>query len=87
MLREDYVDTVNTDDLVEQSIEQILDKLDPHTVYISARDRELAQSQLRASFDGIGVEFNLLRDTIYVVQRTTRWTIREGRNTLAEIKS
>ena len=67
-IENDYVDTVNTGDLVEQSIEQILDKLDPHTVYISAQDRELSRSQLRASFDGIGVEFNLLRDTIYVVR-------------------
>jgi len=67
-IENDYVDSVNTNELVEQSIEQVLDKLDPHTVYISAADRQLAASQLRASFDGIGVEFNLMRDTIYVVR-------------------
>ncbi len=67
-IEKDYVDSVNTAELLEESIEQMLDKLDPHTVYISAQDRILAQSQLRASFDGIGVEFNLLRDTIYVVR-------------------
>lgn len=67
-IEKDYVDTVDTEALLEESIENMLDKLDPHTVYIPPRDRELAQSQLRATFDGIGVEFNLLRDTIYVVR-------------------
>lgn len=66
-IENDYVDSVNTEELLEQSISQMLDKLDPHTVYIPPQDREIAQSQLRASFDGIGVEFNLLRDTLYVV--------------------
>lgn len=67
-IENDYVDSVDTEALLEESIENMLAKLDPHTVYIPPRDRELAQSQLRASFDGIGVEFNLLRDTIYVVR-------------------
>ncbi len=67
-IENDYVDSVDTEQLLEESISQMLDKLDPHTVYISARDQQLAASQLRASFDGIGVEFNLLRDTIYVVR-------------------
>jgi len=67
-IENDYVDTVDTEALLEESIENMLAKLDPHTVYIPPRDRELAQSQLRATFDGIGVEFNLLRDTIYVVR-------------------
>ena len=67
-IERDYVDSVDTEELLEESIGQILDKLDPHTVYISSTDRELARSQLRATFDGIGVEFNLLRDTIYVVR-------------------
>lgn len=66
-IENDYVDSVNTEELIEESIENILDKLDPHTVYIPPRDTELAQSQLRATYDGIGVEFNLLRDTLYVV--------------------
>ena len=66
-IENDYVDSVNTEELLEESISQMLDKLDPHTVYIPPRDAELAQSQLKASFDGIGVEFNILRDTLYVV--------------------
>ncbi len=66
-IENDYVDSVNTASLLEETIETILDKLDPHTVYIPPKDAELAQSQLRATYDGIGVEFNLLRDTLYVV--------------------
>lgn len=66
-IENDYVDSVNTEELIEESIENILDKLDPHTVYIPPRDAELAQSQLRATYDGIGIEFNILRDTLYVV--------------------
>ncbi|MGW8121404.1 S41 family peptidase [Roseivirga echinicomitans] len=66
-IENDYVDSVNTEELLEESISQMLDKLDPHTVYIPPQDKEIAESQLKASFDGIGVEFNLLRDTLYVV--------------------
>ncbi|OEK06268.1 S41 family peptidase [Roseivirga misakiensis] len=66
-IENDYVDTVDTETLIEESIENMLDKLDPHTIYIPPKDRELSASQLRATYDGIGVEFNLLRDTLYVV--------------------
>lgn len=66
-IENDYVDSVDTETLIEESIEDMLDKLDPHTVYIPPKDRELSASQLRATYDGIGVEFNLLRDTLYVV--------------------
>ena len=70
-IENDYVDSVDTESLIEESIEDMLDKLDPHTVYIPPRDRELTASQLRATYDGIGVEFNLLRDTLYVVTPLT----------------
>lgn len=63
----DYVDEVNTDKLVEAAIEKITEELDPHTSYISAEDVALANSQLQGEFEGIGIEFNLIRDTIYVV--------------------
>ncbi len=45
----------------------MLEKLDPHTSYIPARDQKLVQSQLEGSFEGIGVEFNIIRDTLYVI--------------------
>ncbi|WP_200975825.1 S41 family peptidase [Echinicola sp. 20G] len=67
----DYVDTVNTTELVEHGIEKMLEELDPHSSYIPAKDAELAQSQLDGEFDGIGVEFGILRDTIYVVAPLT----------------
>lgn len=63
----DYVDRVSTDELVESAIQKMLEKLDPHTVYIPSEDVELAKSQLDGEFDGIGIEFNVIRDTIYVV--------------------
>ncbi|WP_194777159.1 S41 family peptidase [Pararhodonellum marinum] len=70
-INRDYVDSVNTNELVEHGIESMLERLDPHSSYIPAKDAELAQSQLEGEFDGIGVEFGILRDTIYVVAPLT----------------
>lgn len=67
LIKQDYVDTVNTDKLVEHSIVKMLEKLDPHTSYIPAKDQKLVQSQLEGSFEGIGVEFNIIRDTLYII--------------------
>lgn len=67
LIKQDYVDTVNTDKLVEHSIVKMLEKLDPHTSYIPAKDQKLVQSQLAGSFEGIGVEFNIIRDTLYII--------------------
>jgi carboxyl-terminal processing protease len=66
-INRDYVDSVNTNELVEHGIEKMLEKLDPHSAYIPAKDAKLAKSQLEGEFDGIGIEFGVLRDTIYVV--------------------
>ena len=62
-----YVDEVDTDELVESAITEMLEKLDPHSVYIPKEDLALTKSQLEGEFEGIGVEFNLIHDTIYVV--------------------
>lgn len=70
-INRDYVDSVNTNELVEYGIQRILEKLDPHSSYIPARDATLAKSQLDGEFDGIGVEFGIVRDTIYVVAPLT----------------
>lgn len=70
-INRDYVDSVDTNDLVEYGIEKMLEKLDPHSSYITAEDAVLAKSQLEGEFDGIGVEFGILRDTIYVVAPLT----------------
>ncbi|XOV92092.1 MAG: S41 family peptidase [Bacteroidota bacterium] len=66
-LENDYVDPVNPDELVETAISEMLEKLDPHSVYIPAEELELAKSQLEGNFEGIGIEFNIFKDTIYVV--------------------
>lgn len=70
-INRDYVDSVNTNELVEFGINKMLEHLDPHSSYIPARDASLAQSQLDGEFDGIGVEFGIIRDTIYVVAPLT----------------
>lgn len=67
LIDRDYVDTVNTEDLMEEAISKMLEKLDPHSVYIPAKDLQLAKSQLEGDFEGIGIEFQIIKDTIYVV--------------------
>lgn len=66
-INEEYVDTVNTSTLVDDAIRHILHKLDPHSSYIPAVDRNVANEDLRGNFDGIGIEFNIFNDTIVVV--------------------
>jgi carboxyl-terminal processing protease len=66
-IENDYVDEVDTDKLVESAVEEMLGKLDPHSVYISKEDLEISQSQLQGKFEGIGIEFNIFKDTINVV--------------------
>ncbi len=61
-----YVDTLNTDSLYEDAISGILKHLDPHTVYIPARDMAAVTEDLEGNFKGIGVEFYILKDTLMV---------------------
>ncbi len=62
-----YVDPVNTDSLAEKVIPVILEELDPHSVYIPASDLEAISEPLEGEFDGIGVMFNMLTDTVVVL--------------------
>lgn len=66
IIDDQYVDSVNINDLVEKAIPQILAELDPHSVYISAKDVETANNDLKSSFSGIGIEFIIRQDTIQV---------------------
>ena len=66
-IQRDYVDKVDTDELVEVAITKMLEELDPHSVYIPAKELEMAKSELEGEFEGIGIEFNIFKDTIYVV--------------------
>ena len=63
----DYADSVDTEGLADYAVAQMLEKLDPHSVYIPARDREKTDSFLQSDYDGIGIEFNTFRDTVTVV--------------------
>ena len=63
-----YVDTVDVNDLVEKAVPQILSELDPHSVYIAAKDVQIANDDLRGSFSGVGIEFTIRQDTLHVQQ-------------------
>ncbi|WP_181163815.1 S41 family peptidase [Pontibacter mangrovi] len=63
----DYVDPVNVEELTDYAIDKMLEKLDPHTAYIPAEELAMARSYLEGDFEGIGVEFNIFKDTIYVI--------------------
>jgi carboxyl-terminal processing protease len=66
-IKENYVDTVSIDSLVENTIPFVLEKLDPHSVYIPASDMEQANESIEGNFDGIGVSFNMPNDTAIVI--------------------
>ena len=66
IIDDQYVDKVNIDSLVDNAIPLILAELDPHSVYISAKDAQAANDDLKGSFTGIGVEFTIRQDTIHV---------------------
>ena len=67
IIESNYVDTVNRNVLVESAIPAILKNLDPHSVYIPAKDLKRANEPLQGNFDGIGISFNMLTDTILVI--------------------
>ena len=66
IIDDQYVDAVNIDSLVDKAIPQILAELDPHSVYISAKDVAAATDELKGSFCGVGIEFVIREDTIHV---------------------
>ena len=66
LIDDQYVDAVNIDSLVDKAIPQILAELDPHSVYISAKDAAAATDDLKGSFSGVGIEFVIRQDTIHV---------------------
>ena len=62
-----YVDTVHNNALVESAIREVLLQLDPHSTYVSPEEMVEVKESFDGSFSGIGIEFNVLRDTIIVV--------------------
>ena len=67
LINNQYVDSVDVDQLSEEMMTDLISKLDPHSVYIPASDLEGVNSELEGSFSGIGVQFNIQNDTIMIV--------------------
>ncbi|HPE75293.1 MAG TPA: S41 family peptidase [Draconibacterium sp.] len=63
-----YVDSVNTSDIIEKTIPEILKNLDPHTSYIPPADMKEVQEEMTGKFSGIGVQFSIMEDTVRVVE-------------------
>ena len=68
MINNFYVDSVDSKKLTEDAINGILSKLDPHSAYTNAADTKKFTEPLEGSFEGIGVQFNMLEDTLLVIQ-------------------
>jgi len=67
-----YVDSVNEQKLVEDGIRGMLEKLDPHSSYSSAKEAKALSESLNGSFEGIGVQFNIQSDTLLVIQPVSK---------------
>ena len=63
-----YVDTINEDKLVEDAIKGMLENLDPHSSYTDAKETKELEEPLQGEFSGIGIQFNMNKDTLYVIQ-------------------
>ena len=66
-----YVDSVDEQKLVEDGIRGMLEKLDPHSSYTTAKQTKEMTESLQGSFEGIGVQFNMVGDTLLVIQPVT----------------
>jgi len=66
-----YVDSVDETKLVEDGIRGMLEKLDPHSSYLTAKEVKEANEPLQGNFEGIGVQFNMVEDTLLVIQPVT----------------
>lgn len=66
-IEDQYVDTVNRKELMDRVLGELMQSLDPHSAYIPASDLQQVNESLQGNFDGIGIEFNIIRDTIRVV--------------------
>jgi len=68
LVSDGYVDTVNVNNIIEQTIPQLLSNLDPHTTYIPAKDLTAVNDELDGSFSGIGISFFIMNDTVRIVE-------------------
>src|SRR5690554_1746985 len=68
LIENGYVDTINSNEIVEETIPDILKNLDPHTAYIPARNMQEVQEEMTGNFSGIGVQFSIQEDTVRVIE-------------------
>lgn len=68
MVSDGYVDTIDVNKIIEQTIPHMLNNLDPHTVYIPAKDLTEVNNELDGSFSGIGISFFIMNDTVRIVE-------------------
>ncbi len=66
-IEQEYVDTINKKSLVEKAIVSMLQNLDPHSVYLTPQEVKEMREPLEGNFEGIGIEFNIIKDTIRVI--------------------
>ena len=69
----DYVDDINTDSLLDGTIRNIVSKLDPHSVYIPAKEHQEIEEKMNGKFVGIGIQFRMINDTLTIIN-----TIKDG---------
>ena len=81
-IKKEYVDTVDTENLLDVAINEMLGELDPHSTYIPKENLQAVQERMQGNFEGIGVQFRMINDTITVIQ-----PIKGGPSILAGIKS
>lgn len=70
-IKDNYVDTVNLNRLTDASLQAMLAQLDPHSVYIPAADFSKAEEEIEGNFEGIGVQFRMIDDTVVVIMPVT----------------
>ena len=66
-INRNYVDTVNSEKLMEKAISSMLETLDPHSTYSTAEDNKTQQESLDGAFEGVGIQFNIMNDTVMVI--------------------
>ena len=67
LIQAGYVDPINVDSITEEVTKEVIKRLDPHSAYIPKEDLEMVNSELSASFSGIGIQFSIQNDTVQVV--------------------
>ena len=68
MLKTTYVDSVNTDTIEAAAIDNILQNLDPHSLYLPTQQAQSVNERLEGGFEGVGITYVLLRDTLAVTR-------------------